>query len=548
VGLIDIPPYVRAGEDPPSGTTEVRAYHRRTYELVDPIDFPGALFEDALGEHAQLLEAHSSEILAAPLDIVGKPADDLFVELEDLHFCSTVLVSDGATHEVHKWRTVDLSFVVWRCRGIVRQLMEAPPEGHTYVVVVAKGVASLQLCRGVPPRRAGEGPRLELVERDLVVEPWDQWHLRAGDFVKTWWRTPLGELVASRVRVRRWPHEARPATDDLLMIRGRSLRKRIDAYARENPDHKPLAILDTSLVGEEIQISDRRERARQLEAFPGIVEALRVDRTGLDPVVVYAYRWASLCWLPAAGTTDVAVPEPVVVVRTPQPADDDEDEDEDESDEGDGKKAAKPPRLRLSANAGLVALFDNFPTLDPWAPRASEVHAVWTAGLFLVAYVAVFAFTVFALVHREELPSWAQVLVGLCAVGAVFGCILSAALVGDRIRALDPVRRERRWRAWKQVHDELKPRTKPKPKVPGRKFWMRRLAERLARLERLVGLDAPELIIDNERRMIRDAIAELSKSDADAVLAAWPTAVRHLEPPEVRREARKQGGGADKPN
>jgi hypothetical protein len=546
LGLIDIPPYVRAGEDPPSGTTEVRAYHRRTYDLVDPVDFPGAVFEDALAEHARLLEAHSAEIVAAPLDATGDvnrtPEEDRFVELEDLHWCSSVLVSDGAAHEVHRWRTVDLSFVVWRCRGIVRQLMEVPPEGHSYVVVVAKGVASLQLCRGVPPRRAGEAPRLEVVERDLVVEPWDQWHLRAGDFVKTWWRTPLGELVASRVRVRRWPYEARPATDELLMIRGRSVRNRIDAYARDNPDHKPLAVLETSLVGEEIRVSDRRERDRLLEPFPAIVEALRVARTGLDPVVVYAYRWASLCWLAAAGTNDVAVPEPLVVARTPQP-DDEEDEDEDDEDE-----APKPRKLRLSPGSSWLALFDDFPPIDPWAPRIREVNAAWIGGLALAVYA------VLSVVAAAELATrWTDMFtdrplgVAAVALGAV-GTLIAYVHFRWRLRELDPARRRYRWMAWKQVHDELKPPTKPKPRVPGRKFWMRRLAERLARLERLVGLDAPEIIIDNERRMVRDAIAELPKSDADAVLAAWPTAVRHLEPPEQRREARKQGRGTDKPN
>jgi hypothetical protein len=57
-----------------------------------------------------------------------------------------------------------------------------------------------------------------------------------------------------------------------------------------------------------------------------------------------------------------------------------------------------------------------------------------------------------------------------------------------------------------------------------------------------------ESIIDFERKLVRDAIAELENSDADAVLAAWPAAVRHLEPREARREARKKGGGTDKPN
>ena len=328
------------------------------------------------------------------------------------------------------------------------------------------------------------------------------------------------------------------------MIRGRSLRQRLDAYLREHPDHKPLAILETSLVGEEIYIRDRRERDRRLDPFPEIVEALRVARAGLDPVVVYAYRWASLCWLPTTGTSDVGVPEPLVLARKPQPGDDDDDDEEDENDEG----AKKPPRLRLSPDASLLALFDDFPPLDPWAPRVREVNAAWIAGLVLAVYAGLF---VLALV--ELWSQWFGLFtdrpLGIAAVvvGAG-GTLLAVHHFRWRLRQLDPAHRRYRWNAWKQVHDELQPRTKPKPRVPGRKYWMRRLAERLARLERFVGLDAPEIIIENERRLVRNAIAELEKSDADAVLAAWPTAVRHLDPPEIRREARKQGRGTDKPN
>ena len=245
---------------------------------------------------------------------------------------------------------MDLSFVVWRCRGIVRQLMEVPPEGQTYVVVVAKGVASLQLCRGVPPKRAGEEPRLELVERDLVVEPWDQWHLRAGNFVKTWWTTPLGELVASRVRVRRWPHKGRPATDDLLMIRGRSLRKRIDAYARENPGHKPLAVLDTSLVGEEIR-GQRPAGARP--AARGIPGDCRGSARRPDGARSRRRLRLSLgvALLAGGGGGERRRGARAAGRGAHAAARDDDDEDEDESDEGDGEeKAARPPRLRLGAN------------------------------------------------------------------------------------------------------------------------------------------------------------------------------------------------------
>jgi hypothetical protein len=236
------------------------------------------------------------------------------------------------------------------------------------------------------------------------------------------------------------------------------------------------------------------------------------------------------------------VPEPLVVARTPQP-DDEEDEDEDDEDE-----APKPRKLRLSPGSSWLALFDDFPPIDPWAPRIREVNAAWIGGLALAVYA------VLSVVAAAELATrWTDMFtdrplgVAAVALGAV-GTLIAYVHFRWRLRELDPARRRYRWMAWKQVHDELKPPTKPKPRVPGRKFWMRRLAERLARLERLVGLDAPEIIIDNERRMVRDAIAELPKSDADAVLAAWPTAVRHLEPPEQRREARKQGRGTDKPN
>jgi hypothetical protein len=550
VALINIPPYVLADEDPPTNTASVRAFHLRAYQLVEPIEFPRALFGDALAEHARLVVTHGAEILAAPLDHAGNPADHRFVALEDLHEFSSLLVSDGATHEVHRWTSVDLSYVVQRCRGIVRRLMEVPPRGLGYVVVVAGGVASLQLVRGVAPLRVGEGCRLEVVERDLVVEPWDQWHLRDGWFVRTWWRTPIGELAASRARVRAWPSNAREVTDAVLTIRGTSVRERIDAYVRENPRGRPLAIVETSVVGEEIEVVDRRGGDAFVDPFAEIVEALRVARTGLDPVVVYAYHWAALCWIAAPGQSDVALPEPLVVARSPRPDDEDEDEDEDGAGK-EGESGAKPePRIRLSGEGYLLALFDHFPPLDPWEARAGEVHAAWRAGLLVAVFAVWLLFAIGALWFDSGRQSVVSAPAAVLAAVSVCGCALAGRLLRSRLRAIDPARRRYRWRAWKQVTDELEGAArppKPKPAARGRKFWMRRLAERLARLERLVGLDAPENIVDYERKLVRDAIAELEKGDADAVLTAWPAAVKHLEPRAARR-AKKNGGGRDEPN
>ena len=83
--------------------------------------------------------------------------------------------------------------------------------------------------------------------------------------------------------------------------------------------------------------------------------------------------------------------------------------------------------------------------------------------------------------------------------------------------------------------------------VRGRKYWMRRLADRLARLERLVNLDAPEIIVECERKLVRDAIAKLDESDARAVLAAWPRAAGLREPRGAQVPAGKRDG-TDKPN
>ena len=539
--LLDIPPYVLADEDPPTTTTRARGFLRRSYQILEPIDFPRELFADALAEHARLLRDHGAEMLAAPLDHPGDEPDDRFVPLVLLHCYAMLLIRDEGAREMHRWRAVGLSYVVQRCRGIVRRLMEEPPPGHCYAVVVSHQVASLQLVRGVEPRRAGDAATLEVVEPDLVVEPWDQWHERAGKFCTTWWRTPAGDLVASRVPIRPWPTTARAIVDALLTLRGRSLRARIDAYRREEPRGKVFAVVETGVRGEELRVLDRREASDYVQPFPGIAEALRVRREGLDPVLVDLYSWAALCWLTRETSNDVAVPEPLLVERVPRPDDQPDDEDEEE--------VPPDPPLRLTPTEHYRARFDEFAALEPWAPTARDVHRVWKAGLSFGAFLAMAAAVAGALLSglARSLPEYAAA--GVLIVLALATAGLMSAEVREALHDLDPVRRERRWRAWKQVRAEMdrarRPR-KPKPPVYGRKYWMKRMAMRLSRLERLAQLDAPPSIIDNGRKLIRDAMAKLDRSDADAVLAAWPEGARLLEP----RAALLAGGkkGTDKPN
>lgn len=87
-----------------------------------------------------------------------------------------------------------------------------------------------------------------------------------------------------------------------------------------------------------------------------------------------------------------------------------------------------------------------------------------------------------------------------------------------------------------------RPRRQQPPKPTDPAFWMRKLSERLARLARFLELKAPEIIIEQERRLIRKAIAELSPGDALAVMRAWPHLSSHLD------GKRRKAPPVDKPN
>ncbi len=74
-------------------------------------------------------------------------------------------------------------------------------------------------------------------------------------------------------------------------------------------------------------------------------------------------------------------------------------------------------------------------------------------------------------------------------------------------------------------------------------FWVDKLSQRVARCRRLQELRAPQVIIDNERRMIRDAIAQLAPEQALSVLQSWEELSERLAP-----EARGRTVAADEAN
>ena len=76
VGLLAIPPYLLTGDRPPSARGPIPAFHRRSYAIPEPIDFPRELFAGVLVEHERLLETHGTALLQAPLGGSGPDADD----------------------------------------------------------------------------------------------------------------------------------------------------------------------------------------------------------------------------------------------------------------------------------------------------------------------------------------------------------------------------------------------------------------------------------------------------------------------------------------
>lgn len=314
MGLIDIPPYVLAGESPPHHAVDRRAFHLRSWEVPEPIAFPREVFAESLAVHARLLEENGADIVDAPA-MDGRTPE--YLDSTNLNLVCALVVSRGVQVEIHKWRPQEVSYVVHRCRGIVRKLIEEADYDRMYVVVVAAGAASLHVVRARGPKRVGDRARLEVVEPAIVVEPWEQWHRRVGDCgdggesIITTWTTPAGDAVESRVAAPPEHWTVRAAVDALARIYDPSARKGLAAYRREHRGVRPCAQLLTQVDGDAFIFHERSDVAFWAESFPGLIKAVRTGPRNLDPVMIHEDRLAALFWLAPASakaSTDVAVP------------------------------------------------------------------------------------------------------------------------------------------------------------------------------------------------------------------------------------------------
>ena len=161
-------------------------------------------------------------------------------------------------------------------------------------------------------------------------------------------------------------------------------------------------------------------------------------------------------------------------------------------------------------------------------PRGRLYGRLLFAGVAASGVVGMVCFLAAATVSGEPLES----LLSLAFVVSGAGCLaLGVAWIEDGARRDDAA-----WNALFGVDDSRslgsdwerwpRPPRKPRPKILDEPrdsaFWMKRLAKCYARLARLEELDAPETIIENEQRMIRETIALLSPPDALAVMRSWP--------------------------
>jgi hypothetical protein len=503
VALLAVPPYLLEGRTPDYVRGSTPLFHRAAFQLAAPVDFPRPLFTGVLREHARLVDRHAAEVMAAPLDRpwfeVGHPEDvSRHVEIVALPRCTSVLVAEGSVVQIHRWRTAQASWVLQRCRGIVRKLMLRPPAEHTHLVVIAGGVASMHVMRGVPPRRAGDTQRLEVVQRDVVVEPWDQWHRRRRGHVVTWWRTPAGELAASRVAAPLEKDDGREACEALLRIYRDELRAAFAGHEPMEPGAKPLVIMRSSRNGEDIDVTDRDWAEHALREYPTLLAALGSAPPGFAPIVVDIFSDAVLQWCPV-GALDVATP-PLVHATDDRPAAPDEYD----------VAFDEPPPVRYAR-------------IPDWSLWLQLGWMVFVSGLSVVGMVVLLALTVVPWIvpdHVAWAARWFDVLAPIVFLVWVHDYGIMALPIPDEPPLPTPRRRTR---------------------YTGRKFWMNRLSQRLSRHERLAEVGAPEGILQDSADVVRGAIAQLDPRDAEAVLRAWPRAARMVAagpPAEVGRDER----------
>jgi hypothetical protein len=288
------------------------------------IDFPREPMEPALAEHARLLRAHAHEILHAVAEEEWVREGLPFVDADGV---VAVVMADGERRDVRGWLREDASWVVRRCHGIVRKLIEAPFPDRFYAIVIAGGVASLHVMAGTGEpgaeweegvRYTYEGLGVKVVARNVIAEPWEQWHLRRCGRMYTMWQLPCGSQGQGSVEIPPRPRTAREAADRTIAFYADRIAGDVAWYQRRyGPGDRIVWVRSSRDHGDHFGVFgyDLKETLMRQE-LPVISRLLLRRRRGYDPVVVHFDHAGALRWLPRGEARDEAPPAPVNELRT----------------------------------------------------------------------------------------------------------------------------------------------------------------------------------------------------------------------------------------
>jgi hypothetical protein len=180
----------------------------------------------------------------------------------------------------------------------------------------------------------------------------------------------------------------------------------------------------------------------------------------------------------------------------------------------------------------------SFSPASPWTTLPRDIHRLWILGIASsVCGVVFLASSIEAIILVDAGRPFDGRVAGTVVVSMAFAVLL--LLEHNRRRwQTDPMTRFFEWMEWterkeaKGATERTAPprRGKAPPSEPmGTAFWMGKLSERLARLKRFKELDAPASIVEQEHRLIREAIAELNPGEALSAMRSWPELVRLFE-------------------
>jgi hypothetical protein len=271
--------------------------------LAPAISFPRAPFAEALRRHASILDRSLETLVSLVLTF----------EHGEVPLSSTtslaghIVLPPGERVADFLVRTRNkIAAMVPLYRGVVQMLhMQAPGDRGFYAVIEAFDAVSLHHLRASMPE-AGEArisPRLEVVERDLVVEPLRQEHRECGDATVTRWLTPKGLAHWSWVPTPRPPATPDEAIDRLLSHCEKRVALALEEALEQKTVGAPLVWLQSTRSGESVLVLDRRSldtlpNSLVTEGTPEIERLLaREHRPGLVPVYIRTRKVAGLRWI-----------------------------------------------------------------------------------------------------------------------------------------------------------------------------------------------------------------------------------------------------------